>query len=204
MDLYEELGVKKTASKEEIKKAYRKRSKETHPDLNPDDPEKAEQFGALTRAYNILSDEEKRRQYDAGEDPETISKVTTEKDRALAAVVQLFFRVLEHADPARHDVFKIMKEMIGDSIKNFHSEIRRLEKENLKYEAIKRRISNKRSQENIFISSLEATIRSNNDSQEKQREEIRTAELSIEILDDYQWERDEIPSETGSPFRVAW
>lgn len=204
MDLYEELGVKKTASKEEIKKAYRKRSKETHPDLHPDDPEKAEQFGALTRAYNILSDDEKRRQYDSGEDPEKISKVTTEKDMALASVVQLFFRVLDQADPARNDVFKVMKELISESIKKCQSEIIRLEKKNLKYEAIKRRISNKRSRENIFIASLEATIRSNNDSQEKQRETIRVSELSIEILDDYEWERDEVPFDTFSPFQVGW
>lgn len=210
MDLYEELGVKKTASKEEIKKAYRKKSKETHPDLNPDDAEKAEKFGEITKAYNILSDEEKRRQYDAGEDPEKISKVTTEKDMALASVVQLFFQVVGQIDLDKHDIFHVMKKMINEGIERYQGEISRLEKENAKYAAIKDRISNKRSQENVFASSLEATIRNNNDMQEKQRASIRISELSIEIIDDYKWEKREgfttsfIDRSYESPFRVGW
>ncbi len=64
-DLYDILGVDEDASKEEIKKAYRTLARKHHPDRNPDDPKAEEKFKEIQKAYSILSDEEKRQQYDA-------------------------------------------------------------------------------------------------------------------------------------------
>ncbi|MGF1550427.1 MAG: DnaJ C-terminal domain-containing protein [Sphingomonadaceae bacterium] len=66
-DLYQQLGVTRGASEGEIKKAYRKLAKELHPDRNKDNPGAAERFGQVTRAYDILTDKDKRAQYDRGE-----------------------------------------------------------------------------------------------------------------------------------------
>jgi DnaJ-class molecular chaperone len=64
---YEVLGVKRDASADEIRKAYRKLAKEFHPDLNPGKPAAEARFKAITAANDILSDPEKRARYDRGE-----------------------------------------------------------------------------------------------------------------------------------------
>ena len=66
-DPYRTLGVARTASEKEIKSAYRKLAKELHPDKNKDNPKAAEKFSDATKAYDLLSDKDKRAQFDRGE-----------------------------------------------------------------------------------------------------------------------------------------
>ena len=65
-DLYAVLGLKRSASKQDIKRAYRQKAKDTHPDKNPgqDPSEAADRFRKVADAYEVLSDEEARRGYD--------------------------------------------------------------------------------------------------------------------------------------------
>ncbi|WP_291072967.1 J domain-containing protein [Empedobacter sp. UBA5987] len=64
IDYYTTLGLQKTASQDEIKKAYRKLARKYHPDLNPNNDEAAQKFKELNEANEVLSDPEKRKKYD--------------------------------------------------------------------------------------------------------------------------------------------
>ena len=65
-ELYKTLGVSKKATDEEIKKAYRKLARKYHPDRNPGDKEAEEKFKEISAAHDVLSDPEKRKEYDSG------------------------------------------------------------------------------------------------------------------------------------------
>lgn len=63
-DYYKVLGVEKSVDESSLKKAYRKLSKKYHPDVNPDDPKSEEKFKEVAEAYDVLSNKEKRQNYD--------------------------------------------------------------------------------------------------------------------------------------------
>lgn len=73
MDFYELLGIRRSASAAEIRRAYQKRARQLHPDLNPGDPVAAERFRVISRAFEILSDPQRRGEYDRGEQPAAVA-----------------------------------------------------------------------------------------------------------------------------------
>ena len=87
---YEILGVAPSATQDDIRKAYRKAAKETHPDLNPGKPEAESRFKEINAAYDIIGDADKRKRYDAGEIDETGAERQPERH---------FYREYAEADP---------------------------------------------------------------------------------------------------------
>src|SRR6476661_5714810 len=75
MDLYQTLGVRRTASVAEIRRAYQKAARQLHPDLNPGDPVAEQRFRAVSEAFEVLVDPQRRAAYDRGEPPVAESAV---------------------------------------------------------------------------------------------------------------------------------
>ena len=77
-DYYKVLGVERTADASEIKKAYRRLAMKYHPDRNPDDAQAEERFKKVSEAYAVLSDDNKRKQYDTFGDTRFHQQFSTE------------------------------------------------------------------------------------------------------------------------------
>ncbi|XP_054848489.1 dnaJ homolog subfamily A member 3, mitochondrial isoform X2 [Eublepharis macularius] len=111
-DYYQILGVPRTASQKEIKKAYYQLAKKYHPDTNKEDPKAKEKFSQLAEAYEVLSDEIKRKQYDtygtAGFDPGSAGSGQQYWSRGPTVDPEELFR-------------KIFGEFSGSSFGDFHT-----------------------------------------------------------------------------------
>ena len=92
-DYYARLGVRPSASSEEIRAAYRKKAQATHPDHNPDDPDAGERFQAVKEAYQVLRDPERREAYDRARTDPQVPKVLRITQQAPAGCGGYLWRV---------------------------------------------------------------------------------------------------------------
>lgn len=125
MDLYETLGVERDATMIRIKAAYRRLVKKWHPDLNKS-AEAPDRFRAIQYAYDVLSDPEKRRRYDAGETVEEKPQADPVEVRAMRAIEMVVLGVLETHDsklPGDIDFIAVVTSEIGEMIKMIDSSL---------------------------------------------------------------------------------
>ena len=142
-NLYDTLDIKKTASESEIKTAYRKQSKKTHPDKGGSEDE----FDKTRKAYLILSNPDKRKEYDS-----TGNINSGEEFNILSGVSELFFHVVDHYNNSlkQTDIIKQMLKLVEISCKDFEKKIKIKRIEIEKQELLIGRITNEESNENIF------------------------------------------------------
>ena len=115
-DPYTVLGVSKTASQDEIQKAFRKLAKKHHPDLNPGNKEAEAKFKEISQANEILSDAEKRRRFDAGEIDASGQEMPPRgfyRDQAGGPAGRKYYRAGGHEEFV--DMGGIFSEMFGES-----------------------------------------------------------------------------------------
>jgi len=117
-DPYTILGVTKTASQDDIKKAYRKLAKDLHPDRHPGDARAAERFKEVSAAYNLLGDAKQRGRYDRGEiDAEGQEKAPQGFYRGTGGAGRGGFSGFENGDGARSG----FEDLFGDMFTNFRT-----------------------------------------------------------------------------------
>jgi len=121
MTLYEELGVGKTASEDEIKAAYKKAAKRTHPDAGGD----ADAFEKIKQAKRILLNPNARKKYDdTGAIDE--SDLRTEQDQAFSMAMQAIYNAIAHFETAGSDLFQC--DLVGEASRQLTADIQTCEK----------------------------------------------------------------------------
>lgn len=185
MNLYDLLGIKNTASQDEIKKAYRKLSTKHHPDKGGD----AEKFKELVMAYNILFDEGKRKRYDLGETAENITKSTVSEDQeTIQALLNLFNQVIVSPVDLDHmDIFDFMKKQIVQSKGSLNHSIRQEEAIISKFQRAIKRIKTDESV-NIFEASANQVIKSRQEAIKNYQKIIRIGDGMIKLMEAYSYD----------------
>jgi len=133
------LGISRDADEATIKKAYRRKAKEHHPDKGGD----AEEFKKVQKAYAILSDPDKRKRYDAGEDVDQRNGPSIE-DRAAELIMQGFDQVLELEQIPGDDPLALVMESIQQSLKSVLKDIAGFEKTIKRMEKQERKVKRKK------------------------------------------------------------
>lgn len=154
-DLYEFFDINKDASKEEIKKAYRKKAKETHPDKNK---EKREDFEKANKYYLVLIDDKKRENYDK---TGKIDNNNINNTVYIQFLCQLFKNMIDKCDgDFNFNIFDKMKDHINNNINNFEINKSKIKDQIKKYKKLKKRIKSKlKKEENIFLNVIDDNMK---------------------------------------------
>jgi DnaJ-class molecular chaperone len=175
---YETLGVPREASTQEIKKAYRRLAKEHHPDVGGDEAK----FKELQEAYEVLTDDNKRARYDAGEE---INPGNPREEAAKAFLFQLFEEIIDKFGVTK-DPFPIMKQAVRENIKALDEEIANQTQRKKKFEQAAKKVK----KGELFVSCAKATAIKCERLIERLEAEKETGDIMLGFLKDPSFDLD--------------
>lgn len=191
MNPYEVLGVGEDATPIEIKKAYRKRAKNAHPDTGGD----REEFQKVNAAYAVLSDPEKRSHYDR-----TGEIKGDENDYTLDIIVSVFNDLLNQDIPLHINYVKLMKQTLKETIVRLNAMVETKKKERKKYDNLLIRFkTKKKGDSNVFKGVLTSKIENLDADIERLSQSVIQTDRAYEMLENYMFLADEEPK-VQSPF----
>jgi len=198
-NLYEALGVEKDASKEEIKKSYRKKSKAVHPDTNKGKTGK--EFVEINKAYQVLSNPNKKRLYDEGKDPESETKTENSiEDKAMDYILDEFSRLITDGmddffkeKKSSYNYVSMIRKVISSSQKEMNENIKKIKSYFKFIKKNKKRVKCKKGKKNLYILALEDVENIFKKQEYECKEKLEVFKLADKILK-YHKEKD-IPIE---------
>lgn len=186
-NLYEILGIKKSASENDVKKAYRRKANQHHPDKGGD----SEKFKELVVAYNILRDPSKKKRYDDGEEADNIhQEAASEEQQILSTVMTLFVSCVGLNDPDRTDIIEQVKINLQKNIGAIQKVINLNEGHIRKFESAKKRLKCKGTH-NIFIDGANAQIANYHWEITQIKAQKKIGEGALKFLKDFSYHIDE-------------
>lgn len=219
-DPYDILGVPQSATPSEIKSAYRRRARETHPDISK--ATDADAFQSVVRAYGVLSDPAKRKRFDETGDFEEIDHVA-ERKAAMSVLVDMFERVIERAASESFNLASInivakLRELISKNIDDANDQMRSLDYQIDERLSLRRRITRKGDGENLFATRLTKHVDALGNAREEQAQRLRVLNIietelgnydnEVELVFAFQSERwgaaDSTSTDAGWTLRKTW
>lgn len=178
--LYDELGVDKDADAGAIARAYRRRAQRAHPDKGGS----TEEFHAVQLAYDVLSDEERRKRYDeTGEAHEP-----PQAQQAVSVISNMVIQFVDAADLDHDDMVEAMKRTVAGQMQRSAGEISRLREKIKKRERALRRIRHRGQGLNILGAALKADLKGIERAIKSMERDIALGELVLKMLNDYGYE----------------
>ena len=190
-NLYKILGVTKKATKEDIKKAYREKSKIHHPDKGGSE----EEFNSISESYRVLVDDAKRKRYDDGESINQILKPSN--DKSLSIIGDMVCGIIENTDPTGQNILTLLKQLINTNIQQIELKILQLEKDIEKYKSFSKKIKRKSKEDNFLIAVANSRIREKELVIEDGKRQLSDFQKAKEVLEDFDYDVDEFISIMG-------
>lgn len=191
-DLYEELGVERDASEDDIKAAARRVARETHPD-RPDggDPER---FARSRHALTVLKDPEARAHYDrTGSDGGGRSKLEDPVAIIIAQAFEMSLLGLADDDPGYFDLPDKMRDWIGEQIAKGEKANAGIEESQGKLEALAERLSFKGAGRDIVGEGVQSKLRINRESLEANTLKLAEHREALAMMDSWEYRLDDLP-----------
>lgn len=197
-DLYKRLGISETASKEEIKKAYKKKAMKNHPDKGGDPKD----FHKINYAYMVLTNETQRSKYDKGENFESDNKQSPEQRfrETLSFVVMDIVPKLERDKVIYSDVLKIVSGIVEQQLSGLAEESRKKRREIGKFIQVRKRLSGEDSE--WFKESLWSQVEDLKNQKSQMQDQYDTGKMMVEKLSKWEYKVDEKPKPKGAT--VKW
>lgn len=186
-DPYDVLGVARSADQSTIKKAYRRRAGETHPDRGGSD----EQFGRVNSAYLLLSDPARRKRFDeTGEDDS--EGPDNAHAQVLQIIVQAFDAVLgsiqaQGVDPVKHDMLAAMRDVVARNRRDLNAQIGKIERSKAELERLLGRFERVDSGENAIEAIIAGRCAEMERALQNARRELGARDSAAEMLRQYRF-----------------
>jgi curved DNA-binding protein CbpA len=183
-DPYDTLGVPRDASDDEIKDAYRRKARDTHPDKGGTEGA----FQPVQRAYAILSSPGRRSEWDrTGRDPGDPDLRDPQTD-ALRRLAGIFLGAVDQTDPDRQDVIAVVHAALAEMDRHAATQMLKLRTSIRKYERAQKRLRVAKGKENQLTSILAAQIKACQEAVARGEKELEGVAAMRALLGDYGWE----------------
>jgi DnaJ-class molecular chaperone len=193
MDLYQELDLPRDCSFDNIKQQYRILAQIYHPDKGGDE----EKFKKIKFAYEVLSDPDRRSEYDKSGNTQNAPDI---KNQARQNLSQIFFGLLPNFDPTSGDIIEIIKHEITGAIESISNNKTESNTYITKLELVKSKIRKKDTDidpDNLFYSFIDSQLEVRRNDLNNMNKRVEIAKEMLKILDDYSYGYIELPVSGG-------